>query len=574
MVHAERDGEEITVRTEFRDRDLIRQVPGTTWDNQNRLWRLPLSWGSCKALRGVFHQRLEVGPLLTEWAWAEFNDRVSPCLNLRQATTAEGDDRLYEFQRAGVAFLKFAKRAVLADDMGTGKTVQTIMALQAIQEDEDSEYDVFPILVVCPNSMKHTWKREFDKWWPGLEVKVVQGTAAKRRKIIEDPDLDVIVMNWESLRLHTRLAPYGSIRLTDAEKQPKELNRRRWMTVVADEAHKLRDPKSKQTRATWWVGKTAHYRFALTGTPVTNAPDTMWSMLHFVSPENWPRKSSYIDRYCLSAFNSFGGLEVIGVRPEMSEEFFSILDPMMRRMPKDVVLKQLPPIVRQRRYLEMGTKQGRAYDDMLDGMLTKLEDGDAIIAPTVLAQLTRLVQFSSSLACLDEHGDVRLSEPSNKLDALMDDLDELGKDEPVVIFAQSRQLISLAAKRLEDKKISYRMVVGGQNETERQQHVDDFQAGRARAMLVTIAAGGVGLTLTKARVAIFLQRSWSKVDNDQAEARIHRIGSEVHENVVYIDYVSEGTVEEHQLDVLADKSHKFEEVVRDQAFLSKLLRRR
>ena len=570
MVHAERDGDEILITTEFRHRDLIRQVPGVTWDSSGRVWRAPLSWGSCKALRGVFADRLEVGPKLADWAWEEYNGRVEPCLALRQATDAPGDGRLYPFQRAGVQFLKFAKRAVLADDMGTGKTIQTIMALQAIQEEEDDAINVFPCLVICPNAMKLTWAREFEKWWPGVTVQPVSGTAGQRRKQI-DSCADVVVINWEALRIHSRLAPYGSIRLSDSEKAPKELNRVNWQTVIADEAHKLRDPKSKQTRACWWVGRNAEYRFALTGTPVTNAPDTMWSMLHFVSPENWPRKSSYIDRYCLSSFNAFGGLEIIGVRPEMQSEFFSILDPMMRRMPKEVVLTQLPPKLHQRRYLEMGTKQKKAYDEMLAGMLAKLEDGDAIVAPTVLAQLTRLVQFSSSLACLDDSGNVRLSEPSNKLDAMMDDLEELGK-EPVVIFAQSRQLIELAAKRLEDRKIPYRMVVGGQGEYERQQHVDDFQAGRARCMLVTIAAGGVGLTLTKARVGIFLQRSWSKVDNDQAEARIHRIGSEHHENVLYIDYVSEGTVEEHQLDVLLDKDHKFEEVVRDRDFLRRMMK--
>lgn len=484
---------------------------------------------------------------------------------------------LYDFQRAGVAFLARARRAVLADTMGTGKTVQAIVALRLLHE-ELSEVTL-PVLVICPNSMKLVWQREFNKWWPGLDVRAVHGGAVARRKII-DSGADVIIMNWEAIRLHSRLAPYGSVRLKDEEKVPKELNRVAWRTVIADEAHKLRDPKSKQTRACWWLARTADFRFALTGTPVTNAPDTMWSMLHFVDPANWPKKSAYIDRYCLSSFNAFGGLEIIGIRPEMQAEFFSILDPMMRRMPKDVVLKQLPPIVRQRRYLEMGTKQSKAYDEMLDGMLAKLEEGDAIIAPTVLAQLTRLVQFSSSLACLDDAGDVRLSEPSNKLDAMMDDLDELGR-EPVVVFAQSRQLIELAAKRLDEaasKKganrslYTYRFVIGGQSELERQQHVDDFQAGRARIILVTIAAGGVGLTLTKARVAIFLQRSWSKVDNDQAEARIHRIGSEVHANVLYLDYVSEGTVEEHQLDVLLDKSHKFEEVVRDRDFLLRVMK--
>lgn len=96
MVRAERDGDVITVATEFRHRDLIRQVPGVTWDGNNRVWRAPLSWGSCKALRGVFADRLEVGPELTEWAWDEYKSRVEPCLALRQATClAEVADDTY-----------------------------------------------------------------------------------------------------------------------------------------------------------------------------------------------------------------------------------------------------------------------------------------------------------------------------------------------------------------------------------------------------------------------------------------------------------------------------------------------
>lgn len=577
-VRVERDGEQIVCHTEFRDRDLIRQVPGTTYDARasaqsgTKVWHVPLSWGSCKALRGVFRDRLEVGPLLAEWAWEEYRDRIEPCLQLRQALDADGDSRLYPFQRAGVAFMKFAKRCLLCDDMGTGKTVQTIMALQAIELEaiEDGPGNsVFPILVVCPNAMKIPWARHFEEWWPGVETVVVSGSAAKRKKAIES-GADVVIISWELTWRHSRLSPYGSVRLTDAEKQTKELNRIDWGTVIADEAHKLKNPKSKQTRACWWLRRNARYRFGLTGTPLTNAIDTMWSALHFVDEASFPRRSAFIDRYCLSAFNAFGGLSIIGVRPEMAAEFFAIVDPMMRRMPKEVVLNQLPPKVYDRRYMEMGTKQGRAYDQMLDGMLAQLEDGDTIIAPTVLARLTRLIQFSSAYAEVD--GDeVRLTEPSNKLDALMDDLEALG-DEPVVVFAQSRQLIELAAKRLDAAGISYRFVIGGQTDFERQQHVDDFQNGHARCILVTIAAGGVGLTLTRARIAIFLQRSWSLVDNSQAEARIHRIGSEHHENVLYIDYVSQGTVEEGQLAVLADKGHKFEEVVRDRDFIQRLMK--
>jgi len=569
--------ENIVLLSEFRDKDLCKSIPGARWDPQDRVWRVPLSWSSCKALRGVFGDRLELGPALAHWAWNLRNDLVDPALKLRLELDHEAmgayEPRLFPFQRAGVAFLTLVKRALLADEMGSGKTVQVITALRWLNEHDEG---ALPLLIICPNAMKRTWERELHTWWPGLRIGVITGGAADRKKIFmaaRAHDIDVVIMHWEVARLHSRLAPYGSIRLSDKDKEAKELNLIPWRAAILDEAHKMKNPQAQQTRAVWAAmrGETVKYRFALTGTPIANAPHDMWALLHALSPEEFPSKTRYVDRYCLLSWNAFGGLDVIGLRPDTADEFYAIVDPRMRRMPKKLVLTQLPPITREKRIIEMSTKQRKAYEEMSTSMVTRLEDGDVIITTNPIAQLTRLIQFSSSYAEVNDEDKVRLIAPSNKVDALLEILDEVDEKEGVVVFAQSRQLIMLASEALTKEKISHALIVGGQSDAERQQAIENFQASQVRVILCTVAAGGVGITLTRSRICVFMQRSFSLVDNVQAEARIHRIGSEHHDNVVIIDIVSEGTVDEHIIDILVTKGERLEEVVRDRATLAKLL---
>jgi hypothetical protein len=219
--------------TEYRDADLIRAVPGSRWDRANRVWTVPLSWASCLTMRGLFRDRLEIGPELERWAWAHRCGVIAPALRLRTELegdlATEGADRLYGFQRAGVKFLATVRKALLLDEMGTGKTIQGIYTLRTL--DEQSE-DVFPALVVCPNSMKSTWVREFGNWWPSARVAMLDGTKAKRLKVIEAVkagEVDVLVVNWEGLRGHSKLAGYGSTELKGcsncgpSSRRPEEL---------------------------------------------------------------------------------------------------------------------------------------------------------------------------------------------------------------------------------------------------------------------------------------------------------------------------------------------------------------
>jgi SNF2 family DNA or RNA helicase len=262
----------------------------------------------------------------------------------------------------------------------------------------------------------------------------------------------------------------------------------------------------------------------------------------------------------------------------MEEEFHATINPRMRRMLKSRVLPWLPEMMFERRDVEMSTKQKKAYEQMRDLMIAELEGGSAVVAPSVLTQTTRLHQFASSFveSTVDETtGEVSytLSEPSCKVDALMDDINsgDFG-DDSVAVCAVSRQLIELLSSALTKAGIVHGLITGAQSEDERQQAVDDFQSGKIKWILFTAQAGGVGITLTAARRLVMLQRPWSLVDHKQAMDRVHRIGSEIHDSIMIMDYVTEGTIEERVIQVLDSKADNFEQIVRDKAQLIRLLK--
>lgn len=592
-VELDSDKSSILIHAEWRYKELCKSLPGSSWSTKEQVWRLPLSWSSCLALRSTFKEDLTIGPGLTAWAETLVSTRISPSMALRELEEYEGDEDLFPHQRAGVAFLATARRALLADEPGLGKSAQAIRALKRLK---DQGEDVFPALIICPNTLKKNWEREFQQWWPEVTTQVIKGTSTQRKKQFEigvESNIDIFIVNWESLRTHSRLAPYGSvaltrcsecgghdegISLTRCEVHLRELNHIDFKAVVADEIHRSKDPKSKQTRAMWSATGDADIRFALTGTPIANDVVDMWSILHWISPENWPSKTKWMERMVDTILNAFGGLLVLGVKPHMQEEFYKTINPHMRRMLKQKVLPWLPEMVFERRDVEMSTKQKKAYVQMRETMMAELESGELVTAPSILTQTTRLLQFASSYAEMSVNpttGEQKavLSDPSCKVDALMADIKakDFG-DDSVAVCAVSRQLIELLSAAMTKASIPHGLITGAQNEDERQQAIDDFQSGKIKWILYTAQAGGVGVTLTAARRLVMLQRPWSLVDHKQALDRVHRIGSEIHDSIIVTDYITEGTIEERVLQVLETKADNFEEIVRDKEQLLSLLK--
>lgn len=604
-VKIDTDGRRIYATCEsFSNRDLVALVTGAKWRVGPAHWEMPLTWAACKQIRSLLGEDLEIGDDLIDWGYEEYQNRIEPCMRMRDVLVPEDrtgfDPKMYPYQVAGAKFLVAAQHAILSDPPGAGKTCTAVSAARLL--------DALPALVIAPKSTLVSWGREVEQWWPGSPVYVVDGNKKERQEIIlqaiDKPGF--VVINWESVWRHSRLAPYGSMRLSEEHRTEKELNHVPFKLVIADEAHRMANAQSIQTRAVWHLGDApaVQNRWALTGTPLTNQIDTLWPVLRYINKEEWPSRVAYIDRYALIRIVPWGsGTEVIGLNPANEEEFQEIFQPRFRRMPKEIILPQLPPIQRTRRYLEMSEVQRRCYEEMMEDMVAETESGELLIAANPAVKTIRMVQFSSAAVDMVERAastepvlaeveetdqnraltdeelvgtgefHARLVDPSNKLDALMDDLPDLIEaEESIVVFAVSRQLIEMAEKRLKDKKIKYAVIKGGQKASFRQQQIDDFQNKKVSIILVVIAAGGVGITLTTGRIAIFLQRSWSFIDNHQAEGRLHRIGSEIHKAIEIIDYISRGTVDEVVVQVAEGKEISLERIVRDRESIQKLMR--
>jgi SNF2 family DNA or RNA helicase len=614
----------ISVQTDFHDRHLVKEVPGARYDTHAERWRVPLSWTSCITLRGLYGDTFTAGEKLAAWSWELYRTRIEPAMRMRDQLEldepfplldeleADRDRKLYNYQRVDLKFLLTNRRALLANEPGLGKTGVVIRFLQMLQKKNEHP---FPALIICPNSLKFaTWQDELATWAPEFSVQVVDGGAVKRRKQLET-DAQIYVINYESMRLHSKLAGYGSIALTEKETTLKELNHIGFKTVISDEAHKIKDVKAAQSRAVWEVMHEADNRIVMTGTPISQDVGDLWSLLHAIEPTWFPAKTKFLNRWAATSMNYFGGMEVLGLNPHTEAEFRKAVDPLIRRIPKAAALPQLPPkLPTQYRHTPMSPKQAKAYAQMRDDMIANLNE--LLVAPNPLSQLTRLAQFAAASAEIitvqrtrtvetpvrlpgdfvdangravpdylrDENGDivtekrteeyeeqkVQLTAPSAKVDDMVDLLEEMG-GEPLVVAAVSRQLIELAAARLEKLKISHGLITGAQNAYERQQAVQRFQAGNIRVVLMTLGAGAEGITLTRANTMLFMQNDWSEVKNMQGRGRIDRIGSEHHDCIRYIEQVTPDTVEEHKREVLLEKGRRMEEIVRDGPTLLKLL---
>jgi SNF2 family DNA or RNA helicase len=557
----------IDVTTRYEEKELIKAVPGSRYHGEDKIWSVPATFVACLQLRGLFKDNLHIGDRLKSWAALERVDRIDQATALRTRLEPETrtNELLYPFQEAGQNFLAVAGSALLGDEMGTGKTIQLLATLK---DEGYPETGMLPALVICPNSTKFNWQAETEKWFPDAHPYVITGGVVQRRKLLkaakDDPNA-LVIINIEAVRSHSRLAAYGSIHLMDNEKTQKELNEIPFRTVVFDEAHRMKDPKSKQTRAAWYVAhqETVKHRYALTGTPIANDPSDLWSILHFLAPDEHPTKSKFIDRYCLLSWNAYGGLSVIGVQPETRDEFRQVIGARFRRVTKAEVLTQLPTKQRQLVRVQMTPKQAKAYRDMEVGLATRVDSGIIVASTNLVAQI-RLLQFAGSTCDVDDEGLVTPVEPSPKIDALMDIIDA-AQGKPIVACAVQRKLIELASKRLDKEKISHGLITGKVDEWTRKQNLKKFQDGELPVLLFTIQAGGTGLNMTAADTIVFIQRDWSMVNNLQAEDRVHRIGSEVHESINIIDIITDETVEEDVMRRYLEKVHRLDQITEDRA---------
>ena len=540
--------------------DLMKPLPGSLY--RNGAWSLPLSWSACKQLRSEIGENLEIAPDLAEWAQAYLQHRATIESAQRGEFQAPGlDPRLSPQQAAASTWMAWAGRVVMCTEMRTGKTPMTIEALEAINQ--------WPVLLVVPNTTKFVWQQEFAEWAPNVATFVLHGTAAQRRKILAEAEVArdaglgvAVVTNWESLRSSTRLAGYGSIKLSDKEKEEQMLNEFDWQVVVGDEAHRAVDPKSKQSRGLKHLAHGAPRRILLTGTPVRNDAADLYTLWNIVAPEEAPEgRTKWIARYTLSGPGRHGGWEVWGFKAEHRAELDEVFDPrFLRRTLREMrpgMPDRLPDEVRR---VQLEGKQEKLYRDLKKDMIAETDGGLLVVTdPIVLVNRLRFAAMATPV--VDEAGEViELTTPSIKIDVLMETLEE-GGDEPLVVFMESRKMAELCERELEKAGVMYTSIHGGIDPSMRAANIARFQQGDAKVAICTVGAGAEGVTLNRASRTLFLQIPYSNVQYLQAKARTDgRVGGDTLES---IHSVVAGTIEDSYLPILGGKNATLQEVLRD-----------
>ena len=407
---------------------------------------------------------------------------------------------LRPYQRRGIDWLSFLREAslggLLADDMGLGKTLQTLAALRGRS------------LVVCPRSVVHNWAAELARFRPGLRVARYDGPSRKL-----DPEADVTLLT------------YG-ILLRDVDL----LRKTTWEVVVLDEAQAIKNPDSQAARAA--CALEAKARFALTGTPVENRLEELWSLMRFACPGLLGPRADFVERYAKRIEAGEAGV---------AERLRARIRPFVLRRHKSEVLRDLPPRSESTDYVELDETEREAYELVRAAtkreVVEKLAEGANVLA--VLEALLRLRQAACHRGLLP--GQEAAS--SSKVERVLDIVEELASEgHRALVFSQWTSLLDKVEPGLESRGLGY-LRLDGQTR-DRESVVNAFQAEAGPpVLLLSLKAGGTGLNLTAADHVFLLDPWWNPAVEEQAADRAHRIGQDrpvlVH-RIVAKDTVEEG----------------------------------
>ena len=425
------------------------------------------------------------------------------------------------YQKRGLDFLQYLASfqfgGILADDMGTGKTIQVISYLLRRKEREGAA----PSLVIAPTSVTHTWQSEIARFAPELSVLRLQSGNDRIEKINEIPNYDVIVTSYALARL-------------DAA----HLERINFRTLILDEAQNAKNPSSQIAKVVRSLQ--ADHRLALTGTPVENALRDLWAIFAFVEPGLLGTESSFRRRF---------ENPIAEGDEKAARQLRSRLEPFVLRRTKEDVARELPERTEQIVECELSPLQRRLYRGIAEAarrdVLAKLDEEGGIEGASVhvLAALTRLRQVCAHPGLIvpsyiDE------PEASGKFDAFLETVEEvLSGGHRVLVFSAFASMLKIMRSALEKRSIGYGYLDGSTKDRDRQAEVERFmKPDGPPVFLCSLKAGGVGLTLTAADYVILYDPWWNPAVERQAIDRTHRIGQT--RPVTAYRMVTAGSVEE------------------------------
>lgn len=428
-------------------------------------------------------------------------------------------------QREGVQFLRDRAAAALFDEQGLGKSRQLIDAIAQSIEDGSLE----GALIICPNAVKTTWGEEIERY-SSLKFAVFGAGRKARRTAFRSLRAAFYVINYEAVA--TEMASL------------RALLRFKKMALVLDESHRIKTPTARVTRAVHALRHDAARRYIMSGTPVANKPEDLWTQYFFLDDGATLGESfeAFRNRFCTSN----GGYKRV-------EELRDSIAALSLRREKEGTV-QLPPKTFTRIAVTLSGEQLRMYNEMRNQLALWIRDlsGEEILAraDNILTRLVRLAQLTSNPRLIDAH----YKETPAKFRAL----DELI---PAYLQAASEKVIiwtSFVANigALQDRFARFRPVClhGEMDGTSRDLSVAAFKKDpTVRLLIASPAAAREGLTLTQARVAVYVDRTFNLVDFLQSQDRIHRLSQSRLCEILLL--TAEGTIDEF-IDFSISQKHR------------------
>ncbi len=460
---------------------------------------------------------------------------------------------LREYQKRGVSWLQYLENlglnGCLADDMGLGKSIQVIAQLVTERE---STQKLPPTLLIAPTSVVGNWLKEIEKFAPHLQTLVHHGSnRLKDEKEFQASCLkyDVIITSF-----------------TLARKDEKLLKSVTWQRIVLDEAQNIKNPQAVQTKAI--LKLQAKHRLALTGTPVENRLLDLWSIFNFLNPGYLGKEAQFRKSFEIPIQKENDKVKSTTLK-KLVEPF------ILRRVKTDKqVIKDLPDKVEHKQYCNLTKEQASLYEAVVKDVEEQLEEAEGMQRKgLILSTLMKLKQVCNHPTQFLQDGSEFVPERSHKLERLAEMLEEVNAEgESLLIFTQFTEIGDNLEKYLK-QTLHYNTYYlhGGTSRTKREKMIAEFQDPETEpsVFILSLKAGGVGITLTKANHVFHFDRWWNPAVEDQATDRAFRIGQK--KNVFVHKFVTLGTLEERIDQMIEDKKKLSSAIIgTDESWLTEL----
>ena len=424
--------------------------------------------------------------------WRKFRSRLEAARTLQPEIPGGLRAELRGYQQEGFVWASrlahIGAGACLADDMGLGKTVQALALLLDRRAGG-------PALVIAPTSVCHNWEEEAARFAPELKIHPLGGAAGRGQVLDELGPGDVLV------------ASYGLVR-----ENAEALSAVAWHTLVIDEAQAIKNPDAQRTRAVRSLD--ARFRIALTGTPIENSLEELWSLFSVLNPGLLGTRAAFRRRFAAADTES-----------EVRQHLRTAVRPFILRRRKKMVLAELPSRTEQVIHVEPDVEE-RAFLEAVRRQAVERISGLEEVAPQnrrfqLLSEITRLRRACCHPRLVDPDSPL----PGAKLETAKTVLRTLIEEgHKALVFSQFVSHLNLLRPWLEEEKIPYQYLDGATSARLRKKRVTAFQNGVGALFLISLRAGGTGLNLTAADYVIHLDPWWNPAVEDQASDRAHRIG--------------------------------------------------